>query len=135
MATQHNRKAKPSPKPVRNHHGNSGDFEVLDPTPMEMPVGCSVPTPLNELVARFVATELAKQTDTEPESYEEANDFEDDGDDLLLDMSPYELQDLTPEDDEAPLEAQEPPGIPPHTPPPVQGEEQQESPPEAPETP
>ncbi len=87
--------------PQLTHWGGIPDPEKLDPTPMEIPVGHTQPTPLNELIARFVANELQTQSEGEPESYEEANDFEEPEDPGLLDITKYtltELEDETPED-------------------------------------
>lgn len=75
--------------------GRKGDPEELDPTPMEMPLGHCRPTPIHELIARAVHQEMSQKNDEGYETFEEANDFEmDDVDDVLMDMTPYELNDM-----------------------------------------
>jgi hypothetical protein len=64
--------------------------DKLDKTPVEMPLGARHPTPLNEIIARMVRQAVAEEEGKEPESYEEANDFEPDETDLP-DFSPYTL--------------------------------------------
>lgn len=76
------------------HWGGSPSPEELDPTPMELPAGHTIPTPLHELIANFVRSEREALDEEEYETYEEANDFEEEEDPGLLDFSPYELQEL-----------------------------------------
>ncbi|AXL14875.1 hypothetical protein [Microviridae sp.] len=75
----------------------SPDPEMLDTTPIEMPLGAMQPTPIHELIARMVRQAVQAETEEEHETFDEANDFEED-DDTLLDMSPYTLQDMEPDD-------------------------------------
>lgn len=87
-------KGRQPPRSVPGHWGGSPDPEDLDPTPVEMPLGACRPTPLAELIARAVHQELQNREEEGVESWDEANDFEYEGDEELLDMSPYELKEL-----------------------------------------
>ena len=71
------------------HNGVGSDVEKLDPTPVEMPVGASTPTPLSELIARAVHAQLQAQSEEGYETPEEADDFEEEDPDVL-DLTPYE---------------------------------------------
>jgi len=71
--------------------------EPLDITPIEMPLGACMPTPLQDIVARMVREQVALEKGEEFESWDEQDDFEEDDPDTL-DMSPYELQELPDED-------------------------------------
>lgn len=109
--------SRQAPRSVPNHWGGNADPEPNSGVPIEMPLNACRPTPLNELIARFVRTELAQQTENEVESWDEANDFEDeDGDGLLLNLSPYELKDLESDPGSYDLEASEPPSEAPEEP-------------------
>lgn len=70
------------------------DEPKMDTTPLEMPVGYMTPTPLQDLIAKMVREAVAVETGDEVETMEEANDLEVEDEDLLLDFSPYELQDV-----------------------------------------
>lgn len=108
-------------KPVRTdagktpaHWGGNPKPEALDPTPMEIPASCQTPTPLNEIIARFVQQEVNERENQGVESWEEADDFEED-EHMLLDFSPYELKEIPPLEegtaealDPAPMAAQPP---------------------------
>lgn len=78
------------------HWGGTPDVEVLDDTPIAMPLGSCRPTPLNELIAHFVRREIESERGEEYETFEESEDFEDENDELL-DLSAYELAVLKPE--------------------------------------
>lgn len=85
------------------HWGGKLGPDGLDRTPVEMPVGYDEPLSLEEMIAKFVATEL-QSSDDEFETWEEADDFEiEDAEQELLDMSPYTLTDVQ---DEVPPEYQ-----------------------------
>ncbi|AXL15455.1 hypothetical protein [Microviridae sp.] len=94
----------------------SPDPEQLDTTPMEMPLGAQAPTPLHEIIARMVRQAVDVETNDEHESFDEANDFEEE-DEATLDMSPYTLVDMEPdqyeEPEPEPAPAEEQPGDPP----------------------
>lgn len=77
--------------PRRYHRAN--DAEVLDNTPIELPAGYRTPLGLDEMIARAVANELSLKQDDDPETWDEANDFEV-PDDELLDFSPYTLKEV-----------------------------------------
>lgn len=70
-----------------------GPERELDTTPIEMPLGACRPTPLQDIVARMVREAVAIEKGEEFESWEENNDFEEEDPDVL-DLSPYELQEL-----------------------------------------
>lgn len=65
----------------------------LDTTPVEMPLGASRPTPLQDIVARMVREAVAIEKGEEFETWEEQNDFDEEDPDTL-DLSPYELQEI-----------------------------------------
>lgn len=65
----------------------------LDTTPIAMPLGAMHPTPLSEIIARMVRQAVQEEQGEEFETLEESDDFEID-DDELLDLSPYEFDDL-----------------------------------------
>lgn len=71
-----------------------GDPEDLDTTPVAMPLGASAPTPIHQLIATMVHQALAQEKDDGHETFEEANDFEEELEPGLLDMSPYTLMDM-----------------------------------------
>lgn len=72
-------------------HNEKGE-EILDPTPVAMPVGFHRPPSLAEQVRRLVRTEFSRQAAAlGEETFEEADDF-DCGDDPEL-KSKYELDD------------------------------------------
>lgn len=89
-------KEKPNPFRARPE----GQEKPMDTTPVEMPMGYITPTPLQDLIARMVRQAVEEEKDDEFESIEEADDF-DMPDDDLLDMSPYEFDDL---EEEEPIE-------------------------------
>lgn len=69
------------------------DPEKLDPTPIEVPFSARRPRPLQDVIARMVRDAIAVEKGEEFETFEEANDFEEDDPDTL-DLSPYELKEL-----------------------------------------
>lgn len=72
--------------------------EILDPTPVAMPVGFKRPPSLDERIRAFVRTELSRQAAEEGnETFEEADDF-DVPDEEESPLSRYEL---TPMQEEA----------------------------------
>lgn len=75
---------------------NEKGEEILDPTPISVPVGFKRPIPLNERIREMVrreASEYARSLDMD--TFEEADDF-DTGDDDLDPRSPWE-EDFDPE--------------------------------------
>lgn len=75
---------------------NERGQEIPDPRPVSVPAGFQRPLSLQEEIKRFVRSELSRQAeDAGQESFEEADDFEVDEDPDPL--SPYELQDASPE--------------------------------------
>jgi len=69
---------------------NENGHEILDDTPVAMPVGFKRPATMTEMIRQYVKTELSKQaSDSGQESWEEADDF-DIGDDYDP-KSPWEL--------------------------------------------
>lgn len=69
----------------------------LDTTPLELPAGVTAPRPLADVIARMVRDAIQEEKGEEFETPEEADDFDMD-DDELLDLSPYEMTDLTEEE-------------------------------------
>lgn len=58
--------------------------EILDPTPVEMPVGMKRPESLQQMIQRLVRAQISQAAvDDGHESFEEANDFDIDEDDDL----------------------------------------------------
>lgn len=100
-------------KQTASRMGIGTDPEPLDRTPIAIPLSCKTPTPLHELIARMVREHVQAETGDEPETWEEANDFDIDAEAELLDFSPYTLVDETPE---SPLEAPEAPAATPVAP-------------------
>ncbi len=64
--------------------------EILDNTPVEMPVGYEHPESLADQMRRFIRDEVSAARDEDQGSFEDEDDFEDD-DPLLTD---YELTDM-----------------------------------------
>lgn len=73
------------------------DPEILDTTPIEMPLGARQPTPIHVLIARMVRQAVEVEKNTEMETFEEANDFAEE-DEATLDLTPYTLTDMEPEE-------------------------------------
>jgi hypothetical protein len=71
--------------------------EPLNSTPMEMPMGYEAPESLESMVARMLHEDRVRQSAQGYDSPEEADDFEDEDPDFLLDMSRYELPETVPE--------------------------------------
>lgn len=65
----------------------------LDTTPLELPLGSCRPTPLHELIANMVRQAVSEERGEEIESFEDADDFEEEDPDTL-DLSAYELTEL-----------------------------------------
>lgn len=79
------------------------DPEILDNTPIEMPLGSQRPTPLHVLIARMVRQAVEVEKQTEMETFEEADDFEEE-DEATLDLSPYTLHEMQEEHWEDPFQ-------------------------------
>ncbi len=113
--------------------------EDIDCTPMVLPSNMQRPPSLEQEIARFVRTELsARAAENENDTFEEANDFTEDDPDVL-DLTPYELAVLEPDElgdpappepDQAPQEADLPADPPPES---TQTEEPAEAPEKAPQ--
>ena len=102
------RKVQPTPE-----HWGSGkpDPEKLDTTPVEMPLGAGLPMSLQDLIANSVRIAVEQEQNEEQETWDEANDFEEEDPDVL-DFSPYELTDMEPEGDPTAQLEPEPPEAP-----------------------
>ncbi len=83
--------------------------EILDNTPVEMPVGYHLPETLADQMRRFIREEVSAAREDDQGSFEDEDDFYDE--DPLL--SPYEMTDMQ-EVEEILAEDNEPPE-PPHT--------------------
>lgn len=69
--------------------------EILDPTPVARTVGFERPPSMQELIQRYVRTELSRQAgQAGEETFEEADDFDVDDDPEL--KSPYEVDEGLP---------------------------------------
>lgn len=79
------------------HWATKRGAEVLDPTPLEIPLGAGQPPSIQEMIAKYVHETLKKEENLEPESWEEANDFEEEDPDTLVMSSRYELKELEPD--------------------------------------
>ena len=68
--------------------------EVVDPRPVEVPVGYDAPEPLEQRIARLVQTEISEIAQREGyESFDDANDFDVDDPDFSDDIrTPYEME-------------------------------------------
>lgn len=122
--------AKKEAKPQADNRTRYGfkqlPYDELDTTPVAMPANASQPPTMEELIAKYLRIERMREEHAkeEPETWEEANDFEEEDPDTL-DFSPYELQELQEEletgykPDPPPQEAQEAPNV---TPPSEQSE-------------
>ena len=79
------------------HWGDSSGPDSLDTTPLEMPLGAQRPESLQATIARLVAQQIDEERNEQHESWEEANDFEPEDEDLL------NLTDYTVHDEEFPM--------------------------------
>jgi hypothetical protein len=71
-------------------------FEVLDPMPVEKPVGWQRPEPLDAMIRRLVRGQISSMAAQQgEETFEEANDF--DIPDDIEPISPYELRQMVPD--------------------------------------
>ena len=85
-------------KPKATHHGGVPDPEDLDRTPLELPLGSCRPRTVNEIVAMMLQQHIDRGEQEGHETWDEANDFDLEEDDLLLPLSQYELQELRPDE-------------------------------------
>ncbi len=80
--------------------------EVLDKTPVEMPVGYEMPETLADQMRRFIREEVSAARDEDKGSFEDEDDFYDDDPQLsefeLTDMQ--EVEEILREDDHPPAE-------------------------------
>jgi len=84
---------------IPSHYSAGHSPEKLDPNPVEMPgAGYGKPETLESIVARLLKTEKIEKALEGQETPEEADDFEMDDPDMLMDMSPYELPETIPDD-------------------------------------
>lgn len=66
--------------------------EIPDPTPVSIPSGVGRPESLTDTIRRMVRNELSQAAQAAgSETFEEANDFDEDADDFV---SPYELTEM-----------------------------------------
>ena len=90
------------------HYGGKPDVEENDGIPCEMALDSQQPMSLNEMIATMIRDHVAKERGEDFDDIEEDDDFEPDDDEMLLDMSPYILEELEPPPVEEP-EPDEPP--------------------------
>lgn len=82
--------------PLQRRIYQSGEYEHLDTTPVEMPTRLRLPQSRTDQIRQFIREEISRKSAHEgQETFEEADDIEpdDEGD---LPLSPYELQELEP---------------------------------------
>ena len=78
----------------------------LNTDPVAIPAGYGKPRSLQEMMAAMIRDYVEMEKDGEEyESWDEANDFEPDEEEGLLEMSPYTFTDLPEDDPETPSEA------------------------------
>lgn len=71
---------------------------IPDPTPVEIPTGVRTPLSLADEIKRYVRHELSIRADAaQYETFQEADDFDVEEDDVEDWVSPYEVLDLIPE--------------------------------------
>ena len=75
---------------THDRYGVPNSEPELDTTPVEMPLGSVRPTPLHELIARMVRDTIVQETQEDFDTFEDADDFEEEDPDTL-DFSAYEL--------------------------------------------
>lgn len=72
-----------------------GSLEIPDPRPIAVPAHLRMPETLAETMKRLIRVELSRQAvEQGNESFEEADDFEVESDEIV---TPYELRDMQPE--------------------------------------
>ncbi len=102
-----------------------GMKEHPDPTPVEIPGGRDAPDTIQELIKRYVRTELSAQaSDQSLGTFEEEDDFTEDATDQLP-FSEFEIPDSEPDldmPDVGDLDPSQADTSPPSDPPPVDGE-------------
>lgn len=79
--------------------GAADDKEIVDPTPMEIPIQFQGPPTQNEIIQQMVRQEVSHwATEQNLGTFEEEDDFED-SDPETLDMTQYELTEYQMEED------------------------------------
>ncbi len=105
---------KLTPAEVQKKFRGSPHVKEMDSTPVEMPVGYSHPPSLQDMVAKMVRHAVVEERGEDFETIEEADDLEVEDDELLLNFSDYEIDDLTEEQPITELTAEpDPPEAPP----------------------
>lgn len=76
--------------------------EIPDPTPLEMPLGMRKPESMEDMIRRFVRQEASRVAQAEGmESFEEADDFEVEDDDLSDAPTQYMVPEVGPDGPES----------------------------------
>lgn len=90
--------------------GRDPQWEIPDPVPVALPVGAERPPTIQEMLKLYLANDRVQQelADEDFETFEEADDFEPDEEDMLY-MSGFEVHEYEMEDDEPPAEPDEDP--------------------------
>lgn len=94
-----------------NRYTHPGSEEFNNGEAVALPVGYIHPTPLEHLIATMVREAVQSEAGDQFDSPEDADDFEPDQDNGLLDTSPYTIEEVQEE-----VFAAEPPASPPQTP-------------------
>lgn len=82
---------KKRPHPYARMQGPTED--VMDKTPVAMPIGWDKPDPLHEQIARLVREAVQAETGEEVGDFDEEDDFVEEDEDLL-DFSAYEFPEI-----------------------------------------
>ncbi|UOF80428.1 hypothetical protein [Microviridae sp.] len=87
-------------------HCHIQEFEPVDNTPVEIPTRLRLPQSRTDQIRAYIRAELSRQaTESDFESFEEADDLEPD-DEEGLPFTPYEMADLEPAAPPEPLTKQ-----------------------------
>jgi hypothetical protein len=71
----------------------SDKLKPMDVTPVEMPIGYQQPTPLHQLMAKMIRDAIQAEKNEEMETFEEADDFEEEDPDTL-NLQGYEFAEI-----------------------------------------
>ena len=80
--------------------------EVLDKTPIEIPLGYTAPLTLDENIAQAIRNNDFNKANAELETFEESDDFEIEDKEEIDFNGQYDVKEMAPEWDTAPMEPQ-----------------------------
>ena len=96
-------------RPVLHERFHIPPDPPLNQDPVAIPSGYGKPKSLQEMLATMVRDYVQMEREEGFENWDEANDFEPEEDEDLLDVSPYTFSDLQADDYEPPSDAPETP--------------------------